>query len=74
MYGEFSRSFTLPSGTDPDQIKAQYENGVLTILVPKVETKQKRAVEIQEGRRDEMGSEKKQVKQQAKQSEENPRH
>jgi HSP20 family protein len=34
-YGEFTRSFTLPTNTIPDEIKASYENGILEILIPK---------------------------------------
>ncbi|RVX13852.1 15.7 kDa heat shock protein, peroxisomal [Vitis vinifera] len=33
--GEFSREFELPENVKVDQIKAQVENGVLTIVVPK---------------------------------------
>lgn len=34
-YGSFSRSFTLPSSADTDNVKASFENGVLQIEVPK---------------------------------------
>ena len=50
MYGRFNRSFTLPPGTDSEQVKANYENGVLSILIPKAETKQRRSIEIQESK------------------------
>lgn len=33
--GEFSREFVLPDNAKVDQIKAQFENGVLTVTVPK---------------------------------------
>lgn len=33
--GEFYRELELPENVKADQIKAQVENGVLTILVPK---------------------------------------
>jgi HSP20 family protein len=37
----FSRSFTLPEDVKPELIEARYENGLLTILLPrKVEVKQ----------------------------------
>jgi HSP20 family protein len=34
-YGSFSRSFTLPDGTDVDKMRASLDQGVLTITVPK---------------------------------------
>ena len=34
-YGSFSRSLDLPSGVDPDQIKASIAKGVLKVTVPK---------------------------------------
>ena len=33
--GTFSRSMTLPPGTDQDKIKATFKNGVLEVHVPK---------------------------------------
>ncbi|MDD5216648.1 MAG: Hsp20/alpha crystallin family protein [Candidatus Omnitrophica bacterium] len=35
-YGSFTRSLTLPGPVDDANIKADYKNGVLTIVVPKV--------------------------------------
>lgn len=34
-FGSFARSFTVPKGVKPEDIKTSYENGVLTIVVPK---------------------------------------
>ena len=34
-YGTFSRSVTLPSGLDTDKAEADFENGVLTLTIPK---------------------------------------
>lgn len=35
VYGKFSRSITLPSGIDQDNIKANYKDGILEISLPK---------------------------------------
>ena len=32
-YGTFSRSFTLPQGTDESKVRARYDNGVLEVTV-----------------------------------------
>jgi HSP20 family protein len=34
-YGEFRRTFTLPRAVNPDKVTAAFENGVLTIRMPK---------------------------------------
>jgi HSP20 family protein len=36
-YGSFQRSVALPQGVDADKIQAHYENGVLEVVIPKVE-------------------------------------
>jgi HSP20 family protein len=42
QYGEFTRSFTLPSSVDPGQVTANYEKGLLKIkLAKKAEAKPK---------------------------------
>jgi len=42
QYGSFTRSFTLPSSVDPEQVSARYDNGVLKIkLAKKAEAKPK---------------------------------
>lgn len=33
FYGEFRRSFTLPEATEPNQITAEFENGLVEIVV-----------------------------------------
>ena len=47
-YGEFSRSFRLPESVDQKEIQANYENGILSITLPKKEAEKdiKRMVEI----------------------------
>jgi HSP20 family protein len=46
FYGTFQRSFTLPGGVDTEGIQADYEGGVLTVHIPKVEQAKARKIEI----------------------------
>ncbi len=50
-FGSFQRSFKLPADADPDNIKAEFKNGVLTITVPKSgpPPDKTRRIEIQTG-------------------------
>lgn len=45
-YGTFSRSFTLGSGVDSENVKAAFKDGVLTITVPKREESKPRKIAI----------------------------
>jgi HSP20 family protein len=45
-YGMFERAFALPQFLDLDKIKAEFENGVLTITVPKLAQEKGRKVQI----------------------------
>jgi HSP20 family protein len=45
-YGSFSRSFSLPDGTDADNVNAQMKDGVLQITVPKRPEVQPRRIGI----------------------------
>ena len=45
-YGAFSRAFTLPEGTDADNVKADLKNGVLQVTVPKKPEVQPRKIAI----------------------------
>jgi HSP20 family protein len=45
-YGLFERAFVLPSTVDGDKISAQAQNGVLTIVVPKVERARPREIPV----------------------------
>jgi HSP20 family protein len=46
-YGAFERTFTLPASVDPEHIKATYEMGVLTVLLPKLEAAKPRQIKIE---------------------------
>jgi HSP20 family protein len=46
-YGKFSRSFVLPSTVNPDEAKATYDKGVLTITIPKQEKAKPRTIQIE---------------------------
>jgi len=49
-YQSFSRSFTLPNTADGERIEANYDNGILRIIIPKKEEakpKPSRVIEIQ---------------------------
>ncbi len=46
FFGRFERSFTLPTEVDPETIRADYKDGVLTIEVPKPEKQQPKQITI----------------------------
>jgi len=48
-YGRFERSFALPTSVAPEQVKAEFENGVLRIRLPKTEQAKPRRIEVQPG-------------------------
>ena len=45
-YGTYSRTVGLPQGVAEDSISAAYENGVLTVTVPKPEQPKPKRIEI----------------------------
>jgi HSP20 family protein len=45
-YGQFERTFRLPRGVDSDKVKAKFENGLLSIEIPKSEKAKKRQIAI----------------------------
>ena len=45
-YGAFSRAFALPQQVNSEGVQAAFENGVLTITVPKAEQAKPRKIEI----------------------------
>ena len=50
-WGTFSRRFTLPRAVDAENVTADYENGILTITVPKAEEAKGRKIEVRNGGR-----------------------
>ena len=45
--GSFYRALHLPETVDSNKIQSSYENGVLTIVLPRAEEKKKRQIKIQ---------------------------
>lgn len=48
-YGKFQRVIRLPEPIQNDQVKAQFENGILTLVLPKVEKVRQKVVKIRLG-------------------------
>jgi HSP20 family protein len=45
-YGSFRRIFTLPARVDVAAVKASYQDGILTVRVPKAEAAKAKKIEI----------------------------
>ena len=48
-YGSFSRSFSLASSVNSEAIKADYQNGVLTLSIPKREEAKPKQIKVNVG-------------------------
>src|SRR5438552_15883907 len=48
-YGSFARSFTLANTVNSDAIKAEYQNGVLTLTIPKREEAKPKQIKVNVG-------------------------
>ena len=46
-YGQFSRSFSLPSTVDAGKVSAEYKNGVLTVTLPFREESKPRTINVE---------------------------
>jgi HSP20 family protein len=47
--GRFSRALRLPEAVNPDKAEASFENGVLTLRLPKAEETKPRRIAVQSG-------------------------
>jgi len=45
-FGSFQRSLALPQGVKADEIGASYDDGILTVSVPKVEEERPKRIEV----------------------------
>jgi HSP20 family protein len=48
-YGSFSRSFSLSNSVNPEAIKADYHDGVLTLTIPKREEAKPKQIKVNVG-------------------------
>jgi len=48
-YGAFSRSFSLSNTVNPEAIKAEYRNGVLSLAIPKREEAKPKQIKVNVG-------------------------
>lgn len=46
-YGSYTRSFTLPGAVNEKKVDAKFENGVLTVTIPKTEALQTKQIPVQ---------------------------
>jgi HSP20 family protein len=51
IVGRFTRSFMLPEGVDPDQVHANFEDGVLHVRVPRPQEAQPKQIQIEQDSR-----------------------
>jgi HSP20 family protein len=56
-YGTFARSFVLPRDVDAERIEAAFDQGVLTVRIPKSERAQRRRIQVGGGTGQEQSSE-----------------
>lgn len=45
-FGSFERTFSLPSTVDPEKINADFEDGILTVTIPKAERARPREIRV----------------------------
>jgi HSP20 family protein len=49
QFGSFVRSVSIPGGFDAGRVSARFENGVLTVTLPKPEERKPRRIEVKAG-------------------------
>jgi HSP20 family protein len=54
-FGRFTRSIALPDGVDPNDVEANFEDGVLTVRIPKPRESEPTHVQVGQGRSQENG-------------------
>ncbi len=47
IYGTFQRVFTLPTGSQPDKIRASFKDGVLEVTIPKAEAATPKHIKVE---------------------------
>ncbi len=47
VFGEFERSLMLPDNVDLEKIEAKYDNGVLELIIPKVEPPKPKEINVE---------------------------
>jgi HSP20 family protein len=55
-YGSFMRTFQLPQGIDEDQIGAEFDNGILSLRIPKTALPQPRRIQINAAQKSQQGA------------------
>jgi HSP20 family protein len=46
VWGSFDRSISVPIQIDPDGVKAEYQDGVLALFIPRAQSDKPRSIEI----------------------------
>jgi HSP20 family protein len=46
IFGDFDRTISLPVELDPDSIKAEYQDGILALFLPRAERAKPRSIKI----------------------------
>jgi HSP20 family protein len=49
FYGRFQRTVALPKGVAADKVKATYQDGILTVTLPKTEEAKPKQIEVKVG-------------------------